>query len=146
MINEEQAIAKRYESLQPFLNELSRRAWAAAEANALGYGGIARVHRATGISRNTIVQGQRDLASPPSHVTGEEKSLRKSGGGRKKTGDTDPGLKEQLNALISPATRGDPESALRWTTKRLRTLAAELNERGHAVRHRLVAEFLHETG
>ena len=66
MTTEEQAVSSRFQSMSPFFNELTLRLWAAAEANSLGHGGIAKVHRASGIARNTIARGQRDLKQSPS--------------------------------------------------------------------------------
>jgi hypothetical protein len=136
----------RYRSVSPFPDELTKRFWAAAEASSPGHGGIAKVHRATGISRNTIVQGQRDLANPSPDPDAIGKRLRKTGGGLKKTVEQDATLRHDLEALIEPVTRGDPESPLRWTAKSLRLLAEELKKSDHQVSHRLVAELLHDMG
>ena len=67
-------------------------------------------------------------------------------GGRKRTVDADPTLRQDLERLVEPTTRGDPESPLRWTCKSVRKLAAELRAQGHRVSHQLVAELLHELG
>jgi DNA-binding phage protein len=134
-------IKKRFESIEPFLDERMRRLLAAAEAAALGRGGITKVSRATGVSRPTIAAGLEELADPSLVDT---KRVRRAGGGRKRTVDTDPTLVQDLESLIEPATRGDPESPLRWTSKSVRKLAQELNRLGHQVSHRLVAELLHE--
>lgn len=134
-------IKKRFEGIEPFLNERMRRLWAAAEASALGHGGIAKVSRATGISRPTIAAGLEDLADSSLANT---KRVRKAGGGRKRTVDKDPTLVQDLEGLIEPTSRGDPESPLRWTSKSVRKLAQELNRMGHRVSHRLVADLLHE--
>jgi len=72
--------------------------------------------------------------------------VRRAGGGRKKTVETDATLKEDLERLIDPVTRGDPESPLRWTCKSVRRLAEELNQAGHRTSHRMVAELLHDLG
>ena len=145
MTTQEQMIASRFKLVSPFLDELTTRLWVAAEAASLGRGGIAKVHRATGVARNTIVQGGRDLKSPPQQRL-DAKRIRKAGGGRKKTVDLNPDIRKDLDALIDPVTRGDPESPLRWSSKSVRTLATELGEFGHTVSHRLVAELLHEMG
>jgi DNA-binding phage protein len=134
-------IKKRFESIEPFLDERMRRLLAAAEAAALGHGGITKVSRATGVSRPTIAAGLEELADPSLVDT---KRVRRAGGGRKRTVDTDPTLVQDLESLIEPSTRGDPESPLRWTSKSVRKLARELNGMGHQVSHRLVAELLHE--
>jgi len=70
--------------------------------------------------------------------------VRRAGGGRKRLAQTDPGLAAALEALVDPATRGDPESPLRWTSKSTRDLAGLLTSGGHPVSHVAVAELLHE--
>src|SRR4051812_44412548 len=141
MVNEPE-ITTRFETLAPFLNERTRRLAAAAEAATIGRGGIARVSRATGISRRAITSGLDELKAPDSAVG----RIRRPGGGRKKTVETDTTLRADLERLIDPVTRGDPESPLRWTCKSIRRLAEELRRRGHATSHRMVAELLHESG
>ncbi|WP_297477493.1 ISAzo13 family transposase [Ferrovum sp.] len=140
-----QEIKIRYEALAPFLNERMRRLLVGAEATALGYGGVSIVSRMTGLSREVIAQGAKELQEtqplPP-----EQGRIRKPGGGRKATVLKDPTLRSDLEALIEPATRGDPESALRWTSKSTRKLAAELSRMGHKTSHRMVAELLSELG
>lgn len=134
-------IKQRFESIEPFLDERTRRLFVAAEAHVLGHGGIAKVSRATGISRPTISAGLAELANSS---LADTKRIRKIGGGRKRTVDKDPTLLQDLEGLIEPTSRGDPESPLRWTSKSVRKLAQELNRMGHRVSHRLVADLLHE--
>lgn len=136
-------IKQRFVSLEPFLNERLRRLYAAAEAKALGYGGVSTVARATGVSRRAIGDGLKELAAP---TAGGGKQIRKPGGGRKRTVAKDATLVHDLEQLIEPVSRGDPESPLRWVCKSVRQLAAELNRQGHQVSHRLVAELLQEMG
>lgn len=116
----------------------------------IGRGGISRVSNATGVSRRAIRAGREelhDLRSGGQAVTSVAgQSIRKPGGGRKKTVNKDPALREDLNTLVNPATCGDPESPLRWTCKSVRNLASELRAMGHETSHRLVAELLHEMG
>lgn len=137
------AIKQRFVSLEPFLNERLRRLYAAAEAKALGYGGVSIVARATGVSRRAIGNGLRELEAP---AASGGKQIRKPGGGRKRTVAKDATLVHDLEQLIEPVSRGDPESPLRWVCKSVRQLAAELNRQGHQVSHRLVAELLQELG
>lgn len=141
-------IRKRYELLAPLLDERRLRLYVAAEALTLGYGGTTLVSQATGVSRPTITAGCKELLeagrSPlPLEVSGR---IRKPGGGRKRTTDKDKTLCTDLESLIEPVTRGDPESPLRWTSKSIRKLAEELRRRGHQSSHRLVAQLLHEMG
>ena len=130
-------LAEKFTALFPHLNERQRRVSAAAEARALGRGGITRVARAAGLSRPTIYQGLRDLDQPP--LPGR---VRRAGGGRPAARDRDPALLAALDALIEPDTRGDPESPLRWTCKSTRQLAAALTAQGHPVSHSTVADLL----
>ena len=132
-------IRERFTSLSPHLDERGRRLFAATEANSAGYGGIAAVTRITGIAASTIGRGLGELA----HNVGLEAGrLRRPGGGRKPLVAKDPGLLPALLALVEPTARGDPMSALRWTCKSLRRLAAELTARGHPVSHTVVGELL----
>ena len=71
---------------------------------------------------------------------------RRTGGGRKRAAEKDPGLSAALEALVDPQTRGDPESPLRWTCKSTRQLATTLTAQGHPVSERTVARLLHEAG
>jgi transposase len=136
-------VKARFEMLAPFLNERTRRLAAAAEAAVIGRGGIARVSRATGVSRRAIASGLDQLKTPD--VLDDDR-IRRPGGGRKRTVETDATLRADLERLIDPVTRGDPESPLRWTCKSIRKLAEELRRMGHATSHRMVAELLHESG
>jgi len=132
----------RVDSLFPYLTERQRRLAAAADARALGYGGITQVASATGMSRATIHQGLAELdvgELPP------ERS-RRPGAGRKRLGEHDPTLLKDLKALVDPATRGDPMSSLRWTNKSTRQLAGALTDKGHAISHVTVAELLRDLG
>lgn len=119
-----------------------RRQWAAAEANALGWGGVTAVSRATGISRPTIHAGIRDLAMPSRVRAKEAARVRRAGGGRKAIAVSDPRLVAALEALIESSTRGDPEQPLRWTCKSTRNLAEELTRQDHPVSPRTVAKLL----
>ncbi len=132
-------ISERFASLSPHLDERGRRLFAATEAKSAGYGGIATVSRITGIAASTIGRGLRELAA---NIAPEAGRLRRPGGGRKPLVATDPGLLPALLALVEPMQRGDPMSALRWTCKSLRRLAAELTAQGHPVSRTVVGELL----
>ncbi len=136
-------IKGRYELLKPYLNELTKRLYLAAEAKSCGWGGISAVHHATGVSRNTIAIGCKELENA---IPETPTRIRKPGGGRKKIIDMDPTLLPDLEHLIDPTTRGDPMSSLRWTCKSTRKLAEELNKQGHNVSHTRVAEQLRQMG
>jgi hypothetical protein len=137
-----ETIATKFQALRPFLDERRRRLWAAAEALALGRGGVTLVAAATGLHRNTIGEGLRELRAGDLAVLPSEQRIRMVGGGRKAVVERDPALLADLEALVEPVTRGDPMSPLRWTCKSTRQLATELSERGHPVSHQTVAELL----
>jgi len=146
-MKEEAMIRLRFQTLEWVLDERMRRLWAAAEAGAIGYGGISMVSRATNISRPAIRVGKKELEEklPILGMCGE-KRIRKKGGGRKKTVDRDPTLISDLEKLVEPLSRGDPDSPLRWTCKGVRRLAEELNKMGHQTSHRMVGEILNKLG
>ena len=134
------AIRQRFTLLTGHIDERTRRLLAAVEALTLGRGGVTAVARATGMSQVTIQQGIKELQQPEQLTSGR---VRKPGGGRKSTVSQDPTLLQDLESLIEPVTRGDPESPLRWTCKSLRKLAAELQQLGHQVSYVLVGDLLH---
>ena len=129
--------------LESSLNERSRRVWAAAEAQALGYGGASLVSRATGISRSTIMRGRKETRARRGAPAGR---IRRPGGGRKSATRLDPRLKTALEALVDPVSRGDPESPLRWTCKSTRLLARELSAAAHHASDWLVRQLLYDLG
>ena len=133
----------RLADLLPRLNERDRRLALATEAKSWGRGGISAVYRATGASRSTIRRGIIELEG--NDQVGSHR-VRQPGGGRKKAELTNPELLENLDSLIAPETRGDPESPLRWTTKSTRHLARELTAMGTAISHSAVAAILRSSG
>jgi Rhodopirellula transposase DDE domain len=133
-----EAIHHRYTQLSPHLDERGRRMFAAAEARAAGYGGIAAVSRATGLAASTIGRGLKELAA--AGLEGDR--IRRHGGGRKALLVSDAKLLDDLLTLVAPSERGDPMSPLRWTCKSLRRLAAELRALGHRISHTVVGEVL----
>ena len=138
-------IQRRFHSLSPFLDERMRRLVAAAESEVIGYGGVSAVARATGVSRRAITAGVKELKQRKraSQTVQAQPRIRRKGAGRKRTMDQDPTLLADLDRLVDPVTRGDPESPLRWTCKSVRRLAKELQQEGHAVSYQTVGELLH---
>jgi len=145
---ETELIRKRYTLLAPLLDERRLRLYVGAEALALGYGGTALVSQATGISRPTITAGCKELlaAGQSQPLPAAAGRIRQPGGGRHRTVKADATLRTDLESLIDPVTRGDPESPLRWTSKSVRKLADELKRMGHQTSHRMVAVLLREMG
>ena len=140
---DEAAIRLRFEALDPVLDERSRRRFAAAEACAAGRGGIASVSRITGIARSTINRGLAELGTAASGDMASGR-VRRPGGGRKKLTATDATLLSDLQALVEPTTRGDPEAPLLWTSRSLRNLATALRALGHRIGHNVVADLLRQ--
>ncbi len=137
------AVRQRFTWVDPFLNEQSRRIWAAAEAAAIGTHGNAIVAQATGMSRTTITKARSELqaSADPSF-----RRQRRPGGGRKPLAETDATLLADLDQLIDPYSRGDPESPLRWTCKSTYRLAEALQQQGHGISQRTVYRLLLELG
>ena len=137
-------LAVRFKVLLPHLDERQRRLLLAAEARLLGHGGVRAVARASGVSETTVRRGVFELeAGEGPRPAGR---ARRSGGGRKRAEEVDPALLPALMALVEPDERGDPMSPLRWTTKSLRNLAAELTRQGHPVSAMTVGRLLKENG
>jgi len=139
-----ETVRKKFEHLAGVLDERGRRVWAAVEAEALGYGGQSIVAKATGLSRTTLhSEGLEKAQEPPAN---HRIRIRKEGGGRKKLTQQEPKLLSALEALVEPTTRGDPESALRWTCRSTRQLAAALKAQGYRIGHQTVASLLDDLG
>jgi len=136
-------ITERNNLLSPFLDEKTKRLYAAAESKVLGRGGIAIVSKATGISRTTISAGIKELNNSD---TVDTERIRQKGGGRKKAVLKTPEIRIELAKLVEPALRGEPDSPLMWTSKSLRKLSDELKAKGINISHNLVGEILNEEG
>jgi hypothetical protein len=155
----------RHDLLVPVLDEKQYRLYLAAEAKAIGWGGVSQVAKVANASRNTISTGIEELEQPPAPkpvedvVEGKKTRLRtrgrrrpladdvrqrRHGGGRKRTTDIDHTLKSDLDALIEPFAAGDPCSPLRWTCKSISALTSELINKGHKTSTRMVHELLVE--
>ncbi|MGC8627084.1 MAG: ISAzo13 family transposase, partial [Acidimicrobiales bacterium] len=117
---DKEGLSRFFSLTSPFLDERQRRLLAASMVEVLGRGGQARVAEATGMSRNTLIAGAKDLADGP--VLGER--ARRPGAGPKRKIDLDPELLVVLDSLVEPQSRGGPMSPLRWTLKSTRALAA----------------------
>ncbi len=122
------------------MDERHRRLWAGAEAGAIGFGGVAAVARATGLAISTVRKGRdegRDGAKPEDVV-----NVRRSAGKRPYE-ELHPEVWPALEKLVDPVTRGDPESALRWTCKSTYALSAEMFTRyGIRISDKTVAKLL----
>jgi len=138
-----ESIARKFAALSDTLDERGKRLWAAAEAREIGWGGQTIVSQATGLARHTIRAGIRELEGKRVVPAGKQ---RIPGGGRKSLTATQAGLVEALEELVSPGTRGDPTSPLRWTTKSIRNLVSALRAQGFKIGRTALGELLHELG
>jgi hypothetical protein len=139
----ETAVQQRFAALGPLFNERQRRLWAAAEAQLLGYGGVTALAGLTGISRRAIHVGLRELragSAPALH------RIRRPGGGRKLVQVRQPGLRDALERLVQPTSRGDPQSPLRYCCQSTRRLAHALARQGFRISRQTVAELLGTLG
>ena len=141
---DEVAIQLRYAALDPVLDERGRRRFAAAEARSAGWGGVSALSRITGMARSTIGRGLAELRGAATEVAPGR--VRRAGGGRKKLTSGDATLLDDLRELVEPATRGDPQAPLLWTSKSQRHLAAASGSLGHRIGHNAVASVLRELG
>ena len=132
-------LRKKLAGVLPLLNERHRRLLIGAEAVSIGYGGITILAKITGVSCPTIRRGIKELKT----TTKKFRGVRISGGGRKKIIETNPDIKNIIEKIIEPGTRGDPESPLRWTCKSVRNIAYSLKKEGYDVSHQTVASILH---
>lgn len=132
-------VRERFTTLSRHLSGRERRLFAAREARAAGYGGIAAVSAATGIAASTIGRGLRALAAEDQLEAGR---IRRPGGGCKPLVAAGATLLDDLLALVNPSERGDPMSPLRWTCKGLSQLASALVAKGHRIGRTVVGELL----
>jgi len=136
-------IRDKYIAIVADLDERGRRRWAAAEARSLGWGGIAAVADATGISDRTIRSGIRELGDLAASSAIRQ---RRPGAGRRSREEEQPGLIKALKRLVETSSRGDPMSPLRWTCKSTRVLALELESQGFLVSSTKVGALLKSQG
>jgi hypothetical protein len=143
-------LAGKYAELRPHLDERQWRLFLGAETRALvaaeGCPVTAAaevVARSAGVSVTMVAAGARELAEGAEPMPGR---ARAAGAGRKKAEDTDPGLTAALEELLEASTRGDPMSALRWTTLSLTELSWELAAAGHRAGRDVVARMLRDAG
>jgi hypothetical protein len=136
------AIRQRWEADGSKRDERGRRLFAASEARAAGWGGLAAVSNITGLARSTIERGLKDLDAPPL-APGQ---VRREGGGPRPLTETDATLLDDLKRLVEPVTLGDPVRPLLWVSKSLDKLASALVAMGHSISPNSVRKLLTEIG
>ncbi len=150
-------LENKIQTILPFLNESLKRKYLASEAIALGKGGIKIISEISGVHRNTIGAGIKELSGKdkttiPSITTNstdsqceekkERERIRASGGGRKSIVETQPDILDALERIVDPVSYGDPTRPLRYTVKSLRTIAECLQKDGYIIKKDKVADLL----
>ncbi len=138
---------KKFKSILPYLNEQAARLYLGSEAQILGRGGKQLVAKLAGVSRVRIDKGIAELIA--GKVVKEDSPLqkiRKAGGGRKQHKESQVGLMEALESIVTPHTRGDPMKVLLWSSKSLRNIEKSLKEKGYLVSYVTVGELLKSLG
>lgn len=134
-------LATKINTMLPLLDERQKRIFLALEANALGHGGVKLIHEISGVSQTTIIRGKKELSGSV-----DSGHIRKPGGGRKKVTQKYANIKEEIEKIVADKTYGNPENPLTWTTKSLRNLKDQLQEKGYEVNHDTVGKILKELG
>ncbi len=144
-MQDDKRLEEKFTLLLPHLDEKGKRLYLASESIGLGRGGISKTSKLTGFSRVTITAGIKELRY--SVIKKEEfKSIRKAGGGRKKSVVKDVGLVEAVLEMVKPYTVGDPMNTLLWTSKSTRKLSEELKKKGYNVSYNIVNRILSSEG
>jgi transposase len=138
----EEALARFFEVVLPHMNERQRRVVAGATAEMFGRGGKTAVATASGMSRNTVIKAESEVAAG---IEATDR-LRAPGAGDKPLTERQPELLGALDELVYPETRGNPMSRLRWTSKSSSKLAEELQTQGYEISARSVQRLLHSLG
>jgi hypothetical protein len=139
---DEEILIEKFAMMRPFLDEKQWRLYLACEAQAIGWGGIGLVARLSGVSRTTVQAGVAEFRAGVQ----PDGRVRAPGAGRPPVEDVQPGIESALRDLVSPGTRGDPESPLKWTTKSLSQLVKGLSAKGFGVGRTTVARLLRQAG
>jgi transposase len=138
-------IKRLIDTMLPILNERQRRLFLAKQAAIIGYGGITEVSNYTGVSRQTITKGMKELNEDTDTFTGTNRS-RRPGGGRKNIREHYPEIVQTITGLIEGHTKGNPESSLLWTSKSIRNIKAALEIQGIKISHTRIGGILKEAG
>ena len=102
----EQKDIEKIQLMITLLNEKQKRIYLASEAIAIGHGGITEVSNASGVSRSVITAGVKDIKNNDIDILSYESPIRRKGAVRKPITETQPGIKEALDALVCSATYG----------------------------------------
>jgi Rhodopirellula transposase DDE domain len=140
-------ILRRWQLLSPYLNRRQRSLWAAAEAEAIGYGGCVLLSGVTGLSNQTISAWKCKLKLTKTASAGSLVRHQRLGRvGRKLAELKDPDIEPALERMLSDEVAGDPMGQQKWVRSSLRNLSKKLKEGGHQAGHGTVARLLRKMG
>ena len=137
-------IQNRIKSVYPLLNERQGRIYLGLEAQSIGWGGITKIHRLSGVNRQTIASGIKEIKQGTEEGL-ENGRIRKKGGGRKKEVEKNPQLLVEIMEIVSPYIMGDPEKPLLWCSKSVRKIQVVLQERGFQISHETIRKCLRQS-
>jgi hypothetical protein len=143
----DEELHKKFNLILPHLNEQTARLYLGSEAQILGRGGKQRVAKLAGVSRVRLDKGIAELTAKK--IVKEDtpsQKIRRAGGGRKQHKQSQAGLLEALESIVTPHTRGDPMKVLLWSSKSLRNIEKLLKEKGYVVSYVTVGELLKSIG
>jgi hypothetical protein len=140
-------VLRKWHLLSPYLNRRQQSLWAAAEADAIGYGGRPLLSCITGFSPDTISAGIYKLRSTSTAPAGSLLRVKKSDRlGRPLVETKDPGILSALERMLSDEVAGDPMGHQKWVRSSIRNLSRALSEQGHPVGTGAVARLLRKLG
>lgn len=121
-------------------NEKQQRLYAASEALRLGFGGISKISRETGISRVTITAGIRQLR----FGLVQDGRVRKAGAGRKLLSYSQADIVQETCSIADP--KGNPENPIRWISHSMEHIAKALKDKGYTISSMSVYRILKTNG
>jgi hypothetical protein len=145
MNNTYEETKNRIATMLPILDERQRRLFLANEANAFGYGGVKAICEISGVSRVTIIQGKKEIASGNMDLLPIGRS-RHPGGGRKPKASQSDGLIDTLHKIVEPHIKGDPMTFLTWCSKSLRNIEKEMKKQGYDISYLTISHLLRSEG
>lgn len=133
---------EKYLRIASSFNEPSRGLWAANESISIGYGEIAIVSKATGISRQTILGEMNEI----SHNNKPSDRTRRKGGRRKDLVVKIPYIAMKPKGLVELSVAGNPQTSILLVSRSLRHLESQMNVSGYETSYAKIGHELHNIG
>lgn len=144
MEQETEKIKHDFARIAPYLDEKTTRLYVANMALSLCRGGKSLVSKSLMVSRVRINNGVKELLGQI-ELSAQDKQRRPCSG-RKRIDVHHPEIKEQIESIISPYTRGDPMNPLKWCSKSLRKIANAMKDKGYSISHVSIEKYLLSNG